>query len=74
MSTQHKGTNAVISAFVPSCLDYRLYNFYTVPQPHVFMHFHHVNFCIFIQLSMSKCCIQYACIMYACILYACIQV
>jgi len=29
MSTQHKGTNAVISAFVPFCHHSSLYNFYT---------------------------------------------
>jgi len=40
MLTNHKGTNTVISVFVPLCPDYRLYNFYTVPQPHVFIHFH----------------------------------
>ena len=49
MSTQHKGTNAVISAFVPFFRSNRLFNFYTVPQPHVFMHFHQKKFCIFIQ-------------------------
>jgi len=29
MSTPHKGTNAVISAFVPICHHSSLYNFYT---------------------------------------------
>ena len=54
MSTNNKGLNAVKSTFKPLSCDYRLFIFYTSLISRVFMHFHHVNFCIFIQKNLIK--------------------
>jgi len=53
MLTTQKGLNAVKSTFKPLSCDYRLFRFYTSLISRVFMHFHHVNFCIFIQKKKS---------------------
>jgi len=53
MLTNNKGLNVDFTAFKPLSCDYRLFRFYTSLISRVFMHFHHVNFCIFIQKNKS---------------------